>query len=99
MDNSRANNQIQKEKHKCLVFLKSLVHFSKQKFNSQNYLFDLHIIIVPSFEQVEIALVSIMYICLHFPTLSVAHVMLLKMYYIVLCAISLPSKHLLISSS
>ncbi len=37
MDNSRANNQIQKEKHKRLVFLKSLVHFSEQKLNSQNY--------------------------------------------------------------
>ncbi len=33
----------------------------------------------------------IMYICLLFPKLSVANVMLLKMYYIVLCAIVLPS--------
>ncbi len=34
----------------------------------------------------------IMYICLRFPSLSVAIVMLLKMYYIVLCAIVLPLK-------
>ncbi len=34
----------------------------------------------------------IMYICLLFPTLSVAIVMLLKMYYVVLCAIVLPLK-------
>ncbi len=32
----------------------------------------------------------IMYTCLWFPTLSVANVMLRKMYYIVLCAIVLP---------
>ncbi len=35
---------------------------------------------------------SIMYICLRFPTLSVANIMLLKMYYIVLCAIVFPLK-------
>ncbi len=34
----------------------------------------------------------IMYICLRCPTLSVANVMLLKIYYIVLCAIVLPLK-------
>ncbi len=34
----------------------------------------------------------IMYICLRFPTLSAANSMLLKMYYIVLCAIVLPLK-------
>ncbi len=34
----------------------------------------------------------IMYICLQFPTLAVAIAMLLKMYYVVLCAIVLPLK-------
>ncbi len=34
----------------------------------------------------------IMYICLGFPTSTVAIVMLLKMYFIVLCAIVLPLK-------
>ncbi len=41
---------------------------------------------------------SIMYICLCFPTLPVANVMLLKIYYSSLCN-SLTSKHLVISSS
>ncbi len=35
---------------------------------------------------------SIMYICLRFPTFSVANIMLLKMPYIVLCAVVLPLK-------
>ncbi len=39
----------------------------------------------------------IMYICLQFPTLAVANVMLLKMYYIVLSAIVLPLKPQVIS--
>ncbi len=97
MDNSRANNQIQTEKHKRLVFLKSLVHFSKQKFNSQNYLFDLHIIIVPSFEQVEIALVHSCYRLCTFVSTFLHYQLLMsccsKCIYIVLCAISSTSTH------
>ncbi len=34
----------------------------------------------------------IMYICLRFTSFSVANIMLLKMYYIVICAIVLPSR-------
>ncbi len=34
----------------------------------------------------------IMYSCLRFPTLSVANVMLLNVYYLVLCALVLPIK-------
>lgn len=65
-----------------------LVHFSDQNWNSQHYLFDLHIIVllVHSFSFLWIScfgtfMSMIMHNSLLFPTLSIAYVMLIKMYY------------------
>ena len=74
-------------------FSVSLVHFSDQNWNSQNYLFNLHInvslvhIKKSSFSFLWTSckclctfMQMIMYISLLFPTLSIAYVMLIKMY-------------------
>ncbi len=74
--------------------------FSDQKSTSQNYSFNRvtcahhkkFLILLNKLRLLWYIHELIMNICLWFPTLSVTIVMLLKMYYIVLCAIVLPLK-------
>jgi len=73
-----------KQVFKAVVYLFSvaLVHFSNQKLNSQppHYLVTCSAHHKRSFSFFGTFMQLIMYSCVRFPTLSVANVMLLKMY-------------------